>query len=84
MGVSSGPSSLAFPVRSAKTPPKIVDILTNATQEVYKKYGKEIEEEVMRLDAYAHFLDSRKSIQTFNEEDDEVTYKLAEEFGVRE
>ena len=37
----------------------------------------------MRLDAYAHFLDSRQSIQAFKE-DDEVTYKLAKEFGFRE
>jgi hypothetical protein len=31
------------------TPPKVLDILTRAMQEVYKNYGKQIEEELMRV-----------------------------------
>lgn len=66
-----------------KTPPKVLDILTRATQEVYKNYGKEIQEELMKVDAYAHFLDSEQSIQAFKQ-DYEVTSKIAKEFGFRE
>lgn len=65
------------------TPPKVLDILTRAMQEVYKNYGKEIQEELMKVDAYAHFLDSQQSIQAFRQ-DYEVTSKIAKEFGFRE
>ena len=65
------------------TPPKVLDILTSAMQEVYKKYGKEIQEELMRVDAYAYFLDSQQSIQAYRQ-DYEVTSKLVKELGVQE
>jgi len=65
------------------TPPRVLDVLTKAMQEVYKNYGKEIQEELMKVDAYAHFLDSQQSIQAFRE-DFEVTSKIAREFGFRE
>jgi len=65
------------------TPPKVLDILTRALQEVYKNYGKQIEEELMRVDAYAHFLDSQQSIQAYRQ-DYEVTSKLVKELGAQE
>ena len=65
------------------TPPKVLDILTRAMQEVYKNYGKEIQEALMRVDAYAHFLDSQQSIQAFRQ-DYEVTSKLVKELGLGE
>ncbi len=65
------------------TPPKVLDILTRAMQEVYKNFGKEIQEELMKVDAYAHFLNSEQSIQAFRQ-DYEVTSKLAKELGLRE
>jgi tripartite-type tricarboxylate transporter receptor subunit TctC len=65
------------------TPPKVLDILTRAMQEVYKNYGKQIEEELMRVDAYAHFLNSQQSIQAFRQ-DYEVTLKLVKELGAQE
>ena len=65
------------------TPPKVLDILTRAMQEVYKNYGKEIQEELMKMDAYAYFLDSQQSIQAFRQ-NYEVTSKLAKELGFRE
>ena len=65
------------------TPPKVLDILTRAMQEVYKNYGKQIEEELMRVDAYAHFLDSQQSIQAYRQ-DYEVTSKLVKELGAQE
>lgn len=65
------------------TPPKVLGILTRAMQEVYKNYGKEIQEELMKVDAYAHFLNSEQSIQVFKQ-DYEVNSKIAKEFGFRE
>jgi len=65
------------------TPPRILDILTRAMQEVYKDYGKEIQNALMKVDAYAHFLNSEQSIQAFRQ-DYEVTSKLAKELGFRE
>ncbi len=65
------------------TPKKIVDILANGMQEVFKRYGHNIEEELMRVDAIPAFYDSAKSIQEFNR-DYEVTLKIAKELGVIE
>jgi len=66
-----------------KTPKKIVDILANGMQGVFKRYGKEIQEELMRVDAIPTFYDSTKSIRDFNQ-DYEVTLKLAKELGMIE
>jgi tripartite-type tricarboxylate transporter receptor subunit TctC len=65
------------------TPPKVLDILTKALQEVYKNHGKEIQEELMKMDAYAYFLDSQQSIQAFRQ-NYEVISKLVKELGARE
>ena len=66
-----------------KTPAKVLDILTKANQEVYKSYGKEIQEELMRVEAYAHFLTSQQSIQALKE-DYEGTAKMVKEYGFKE
>jgi tripartite-type tricarboxylate transporter receptor subunit TctC len=66
-----------------KTPPKIVDILTKAQQEVYKNYGKEIQEELMKVEAYAHFLTSEQSIRALKE-DYEGTAKMVKDYGFKE
>jgi len=63
------------------TPKKIVDILANGMQEVFKRYGKKIEEELMRVEAIPTFYDSSKSIQEFNQ-DYEVTLKIAKDLEV--
>lgn len=65
------------------TPKKTVDILANGMQEVFKRYGKEIQEELMRVEAIPAFYDSPKSIQEFHQ-DYEVTLKIAKELGVIE
>jgi len=65
------------------TPKKIVDILAHATQEAFKRFGKEITEDLRRMDAYAFFLDSPQSIETFRQ-DYELTSKIVKELGVSE
>jgi tripartite-type tricarboxylate transporter receptor subunit TctC len=65
------------------TPQKIVDILAKGMQEVFKRYGKEIEIELMRMDAIPTFYDSARSIQAYDQ-DYEVTLKLAKELGMIE
>lgn len=66
-----------------KTPDKIVDILTKAQQEVYKNYGKEIQEDLMKVEAYAHFLTSQQSIRALKE-DYEGTAKMVKDYGFKE
>ncbi len=61
-----------------KTPRKIVDILSNGMQEVFKRYGKEIEQSLLRLDTFPHFLDADKSMKEIRESY-ESTYKIAKE-----
>jgi phage anti-repressor protein len=60
-----------------------VDILANGMQEVFKRYGEKIQEELMRVDAIPTFYDSTKSIREFNQ-DYEVTLELAKELGMIE
>ena len=66
-----------------KTPQKNVDILAKGMQEVFKRYGKEIEEELIRLDFIPTFYDSASSIRAF-EQDYETTLKIAKELGMIE
>ena len=66
-----------------KTPAKIVDILTKAQQEVYKNYGKEIRDDLMKVEAYAHYLTSQQSIQALKE-DYEGTVKMVKDYGFKE
>ena len=72
--------SLAAP---HKTPQKIVDILAKGMQEVFKRYGKEVEVELMRMDAIPAFYDSARSVQAYDQ-DYEVTLRLAKELGMIE
>ena len=66
-----------------KTPAKILDVLTQAHQEVYKNYGKEIQEDLMKVEAYAHFLTSQQSIQALKG-DYEGTVKMVKDYGFKE
>ena len=67
----------------ANTPKKIVDILGNGMQEVFKRYGKEVQEELIRVDAIPTFYDPARSIREFNE-DYESTLKMAKELDMIE
>ncbi len=60
-----------------------MDILTKAQQEVYKNYGKEIQEDLMKVEAYAHFLNSPQSIQALKE-DFAGTVKMVKDYGFKE
>ena len=60
-----------------------MDILAKGMQEVFNRYGKEIENELMRMDAIPTFYDSARSIQAYDQ-DYEVTLKLAKELGMIE
>jgi hypothetical protein len=60
-----------------------MDILAKGMQEVFKRYGKEIEKELMRMDAIPTFHDSAWSIQAYDQ-DYEVTQRLAKELGMME
>lgn len=62
------------------TPPKIVDILSQAMKELFKRYPKEIKEELRRLEVSTAYFNTQDSIQKFKE-DYEVLYKTAKELG---
>jgi tripartite-type tricarboxylate transporter receptor subunit TctC len=66
-----------------QTPPKTVDTLAKGMQEVFKRYGKEVQEELIRLDFIPVFFDSASSIREY-EQDYEVTLKIAKELGMME
>jgi tripartite-type tricarboxylate transporter receptor subunit TctC len=70
-------------VISQKTPKKVADILANAMQEVFKRYGKEIEKELLKIEVPAAFFDPKESIQLFKK-DHEVMSVMAKEFGMIE
>jgi tripartite-type tricarboxylate transporter receptor subunit TctC len=63
-----------------KTPRPIVDKLSSAMQEVFKRYGKEIQESLIKLEFTPHFLDSRQSLQELRR-DYESTFKIVKELG---
>ena len=64
----------------AKTPQPILNKLSNAMQEVFKRHGQQIREELMRLENTAFFCDSAQSVQEFKRNYQEA-YRLAKEIG---
>lgn len=64
----------------AKTPQPILNKLSNAMQEVLKRHGQEIREELKRLDNTAFFCDSAQSVREFKKNYEEA-YRLAKEIG---
>ena len=67
----------------AKTPKPIVDRLSNAMQEVFKRHGKQIQEELLRLETVASFYNSQQSIQRYKENYD-MAFRIAREIGYLE
>jgi tripartite-type tricarboxylate transporter receptor subunit TctC len=65
----------------AKTPKNVIDILGNGMQEVFKRYGKEIQEELIRVEFIPTFFDVQQSIQEFKK-DYEATLRVVKESGV--
>jgi len=65
----------------AKTPKNIIDILGNGMQEVFKRYGKEIQEELIRVEFIPAFFNVQQSIQEFKK-DYEATLRVVKESGV--
>src|SRR4030042_2652195 len=63
-----------------KTPRPIVDKLSSAMQEVFKRYGKEIQESLIKLEFTPHFLDSRQSLTELRR-DYESTFKTVKDLG---
>jgi tripartite-type tricarboxylate transporter receptor subunit TctC len=63
------------------TPPKVVDILSQAMKELFKRYPKEIKEEFRRLEVSTVYFNTQDSIQKFKQDYD-VLYKAAKELGV--
>ena len=66
---------------SSKAPKRAVDALSKGMQGVYKRYGKEVEDALIRLEFLPYFLDSRKSIEEFKK-DYELTYAIAKELNM--
>ena len=64
----------------AKTPQPILNKLSNAMQEVFKRHGQQIREELRRLENTAYFCDSAQSIQEFKKSYEEA-HRLAKEIG---
>jgi len=64
-----------------KAPKKVVDILANGMQEVYKRYGKEIAEALIRIEFSPNFLDSQQSIQEYKK-DYETILAMAKQLGI--
>ena len=64
----------------AKTPQPILTKLSNAMQEVFKRHGQQVREELMRLENTAFFCDSAQSVQEFKKNYEEA-YRLAKEIG---
>jgi tripartite-type tricarboxylate transporter receptor subunit TctC len=64
-----------------KTPKKIVDILANGMQEVYKRYGKEIAQALIQIEFSPDFLDSKQSILEYKK-DYETILIMAKQLGI--
>jgi tripartite-type tricarboxylate transporter receptor subunit TctC len=75
--VLPGYSGLMVPKR---TPQRIVDILDHAMQEVFRKYGKEIQEGMIRMEWVPYFLDSKGAMREYKK-DYETIYGAAKEYG---
>ena len=63
-----------------KTPQPILNKLSNALQEVFKRHGQQIREELKRLENTAYFCDPAQSIQEFKKQYEE-SHRLAKEIG---
>jgi tripartite-type tricarboxylate transporter receptor subunit TctC len=64
----------------AKTPQPILDKLSNAMQEILKRHGPQIREELKRLENTAYFCDQAQSIQEFKKSYEEA-FRIAKEIG---
>ena len=64
----------------AKTPQPILNKLSNAMQEVFRRHGQQIREELRRLENTAFFCDHAQSVQEFKKNYEEA-YRLAKEIG---
>jgi tripartite-type tricarboxylate transporter receptor subunit TctC len=65
----------------AKTPKKVIEILGNGMQEVFKRHGKEIQEELIRMEFIPSFFDIQRSMKEFNN-DYENSLKVVKESGL--
>jgi len=65
----------------AKTPKNVIEILGNGMQEVFKRYGKEIQEELIRLEFIPSFFNVQQSMQEFKK-DYETSLKVVQDAGV--
>ncbi len=65
----------------AKTPPKIVEKLSGAMREAFKRYGDEIRESLKKMEFEASYLEPQESIKKFRE-DYKIIYGAAKEMGV--
>ena len=64
-----------------KTPKRIVDILSNGMQEVFKRHGKEIEAALPKIEYVAYFLTREQTLQELKR-DYEFQSALIKELGV--
>jgi len=64
-----------------KTPKKVVDILANGMQEVFRRHGKEIKGELKRLEGQGIFFNMEQSIQEYKK-DYETTVRVVKELGI--
>jgi len=64
----------------AKTPQPILNKLSNAMQEVFRRHGQQIREELMRLENTAFFCDRAQSLQEFKKSYEEA-FRIAKEIG---
>jgi tripartite-type tricarboxylate transporter receptor subunit TctC len=63
------------------TPQKVVDKLADGMQEVFKRHGNEIKEQLKRLEGQATFFTLQQSVQEFRK-DYEITSKIVKELGI--
>jgi len=64
-----------------KTPKKVVDKLTHAMQEVFKRHGKEIQEALIKIEFLPYFLNFQESVEEIKR-DYEMQSKMVKELGI--
>jgi len=64
-----------------KTPKKVVDRLANGMQEVFKRHGKEIKEELKRIEGQGIFFNMQQSTQELKK-DYETTARIVKDLGI--
>jgi len=64
-----------------KTPKKVVDKLTQAMQEVFKRHGKEIQEALIKIEFLPYFLNFQESVAEIKR-DYEMQSKMVKELGI--